>query len=259
MNTLQTLHKNNTTVAKSLSDQYAPVNTDLLLSPFLTKGWSIVKHTARGLGKEQITLKHNDYVYSNGDFLTIECLNSFDGSAALNLLGGYGRLVCANGLVIGDLEHGRFIHRGTKIYEKLENKYAEIVAHLDDIRRKVDVLKNATLDDTQLNKVIEGILKDVFEKDTKKYSSVVDFNTRDIDRLKRVRRVDDTAKDSFTLLNVVQENVIRYGLLGCTVTTTDKETNEVERAYKSKNKMENSINSVKMNKLITENFLKMVA
>lgn len=257
---LETLHKQNTVVSETLSKEYAPVSTELLLKPFFDRGWNIKKHIgARGLGKEQITLRHLDYVYPNGDYLTIECVNSRDGSAALNLLGGYGRLVCQNGLVIGDLEHGRFIHRGTKIYERLENKYEQIVAHLESIKYSVDTLKSATLHEEQVNNALMGIYKDVFEKNTKKYSKTVDVSTYDLRRLKRVRREADRGLDAFTQMNIIQENIVRYGLLGCNVTTINKETNEVERKYTSKNGMERSVNAIKINKIITNNFLKAVA
>jgi len=257
---LETLHKQNTVVSETLSKEYAPVSTELLLKPFFDRGWNVKKHIGKsGLGKEQITLKHLDYVYPNGDYLTIECVNSRDGSAALNLLGGYGRLVCQNGLVIGDLEHGRFIHRGTKIYERLENKYDQIVAHLDSIKETVDKLKSTKLSQEQRHNAILGIFKDVFEKDTKKYQSIVDVSAYDVRVLEKVRRDADLKADAFTQMNVVQENIIRYGLLGCNVTTTNKETNAVERRFTEKRPMENGLNALKMNKIITNNFLKVVA
>jgi hypothetical protein len=257
---LEQKHKQNTVICDSLSKVYAPLSTELILKPFLDRGWFVKKHLrSKGLGKEAITLKHLDYIYPNGDFLTVEFVNSRDGSAAGNLLGGYGRLLCNNGLVIGDLEHGRFIHRGTKIYERLENKYDKIVAHLDKIKQDVELLKSSTLEEELLHLAIEGIYKDVFEKNTKKYSVVADVNFYDIKKLLRVHREGDKATDAFTLLNVVQENIIRKGRLGCNITTINKETNSVERRFITKSPMENNVNSVKMNKIITSNFLKRVA
>lgn len=257
---LENLHKQKTVISEGLSKEYAPVSTELLLKPFFDDGWRLnARKAAKGLGKEHLVLKHDKYIYSNGDFLTVELVNSRDGSAALNFFGGYGRLVCNNGLYIGDLEHGRFIHRGTSIYERLENKYEQIVAHLDTLKGNVETLQSRVLTEDALNNALLGIYKDVFEKDTKKYTAIVDVSTYDLKRLKRVRREADKKEDAFTVMNVIQENIIRYGALGCNVTTINKETQAVERAYKTKNASERSISSVGLNKTITNNFLKAVA
>lgn len=256
---LETLHKQNTVISEGLSKEYAPVSTELLLKPFFDDGWFIKRHKTKGLSKEHIVLKHHDYVYPNGDYLTVELVNSRDGSAALNFFGGYGRLVCNNGLYIGDLEHGRFIHRGTSIYERLENKYEKIVAHLDSIKNDVIALQNAYLTEEKVHNALYGIYRDVFEKDTKKYESIVNPTTYDLTRLLNVRRLEDKAQDAFTVMNVVQENIIRYGKLGAYVTTTNKETKEVERVYREKRPSENGLGSIKLNKIITNNFLKAVA
>ena len=263
-NLLQTLHKNNTTYDQSLSDQYAPVSTQLLLKPFFDKGWYIHKHTSqfnkKGLGKENVTLRNDDYMYSNGDFLTIECLNSNNGSQALLLMGGYGRIACSNGLVIGDVEHGRFIHRGTRIYEKLNNKYDQIVAHLDRMKTEVDKLKERELDKESTERVIYNIANRIFNKDSKKSRvEVKNITPYAMRQLRKPRRTADLGFDAFTRMNVVQENIIRRGLLWANVEKTNKETSEVELTTMSKNRCENKISAIDLNKIITEEFLREVA
>ena len=263
-NLLQTLHKNNTTYDQSLSDQYAPVSTDLLLRPFFDKGWYVHKHikqhNKQGLGKEQITLRNNDYMYNNGDFLTIECLNTNNGTGALMLMGGYGRIVCANGLVIGDIEHGRFVHRGTSIYQKLNNKYDEIVAHLDSLKFNIDKLKKKDLDKETTERIIYNIANRIFNREGKKHKvevkNITEYTMR---QLRKPRRQADFFFDAFTRMNVVQENIIRRGLLWANVEKTNKETSEVELTTMSKHRSENKLSSVQLNKIITEEFIKGVA
>jgi len=255
----QELHVNNTNVADNLSDKYAPVSTKIVLAPFFNNGWTTKSRmhnfNKHGIGKEKLTLTHPDFLYPNGDQLTVECLNSNNGTGALVLMGGYGRVVCSNGLIIGDIEGGRFVHRGTTIYEKLENQYEKIVAHLNKIKQSVETLKSTELTEEQLDRCIETIAKRVFEKDTKKYKVTAEVGYSCLRALKRVRRLDDKSKDAFTLLNVVQENIVRNGSLWANTTTVNKETNEVVTEIKSKNKMETSMSSIAMNKLISEVFL----
>ena len=255
----KTLHKNNTAIASDLSDQYAPVSTKIVLAPFFNNGWTTKSRmhnfNKKGIGKEKLTLTHPDFLYPNGDQLTVECLNSNDGTGALVLMGGYGRIACSNGLIIGDIEGGRFVHRGTTIYEKLENQYEKIVAHLNKIKQSVEVLKSTELTEEQLDRCITTIAKRVFEKDTKKYKVTANIAKYSLNRLKRVRREEDKGKDAFTLLNVVQENIVRNGNLYANITTLNKETNEVSTDLKEKRRMESSMSSIAMNKLISEVFL----
>ena len=253
------LHTNNTNVADNLSEQYAPVSTKIVLAPFFNNGWTTKSRmhnfNKQGIGKEKITLVHPDFLYPNGDQLTVECLNSNNGMGALVLMGGYGRIACSNGLIIGDIEGGRFVHRGTTIYEKLENQYERIVAHLNKIKASVEVLKSTELTEEQLDRCIATIAKRVFEKDTKKFKVTASVSAGSLRQLKRVRREADKGNDAFTLLNVVQENIVRKGFLWANTTTVNKETNEVVTDTKSKNRMESSMSSIAMKKLISEVFL----
>lgn len=263
MNITSTLHKNSTPIASNLSDKYAPVNTNILLAPFFNKGWTTKSHVrpmknSEGyrIGKEQITLTHPDFVYSNGDHLTVECLNSNNGGNALMLMGGYGRIACSNGLIIGDIEGGRFIHRGTSIYEKLENQYEDIVAKLGDMRKDIILLENTEFDMEMSQKAVRLIVANTFERDTKKFKSVAEISDRQINRLLRVRRKADNKHDAFSVLNVVQENIVRVGhLYNVRVTTLDKTTNETTVAVKGKASSENKVASIKMNKTITNAFI----
>jgi hypothetical protein len=257
------LHKATTTVAEHLSDKYAPINTHLVLAPFFENGWEVSRKreylNRKGIGTQHYVLTHPDFLYPNGDNLTVEALNSNDGSKALMLMGGYGRVVCSNGLVIGDIESGRFIHRGTSIYEKLENKYDEIIGHLTKIKADVELLKNTTYTEEMIEQAVTNICLEVFGGETKKYSRQVIVSPRLFRAVTRIRREGDMGKDLFTALNVVQENIIRRGGLWVTVTTTNKETGEKTTEVKGKNASENRLSSVRLNKIISQSFLKVVA
>ena len=264
--TKEELHKERATFDReNLSDQYAPVDTTLLLMPFTNKGWYAHKvrqsFNKQGIGYEQFTLRNDYYMYANGDFLTIEVMNSNNGKGALMLMGGYGRIACSNGLVIGDVESGRFVHRGTRIYERLENQYEKIVAHLDKIKADVETLKNTELDSDQVLNAIDFIATQTFEVDTKKKKvEVLGYGYNTLKQLIRVRRLEDQGNDAFTIMNRVQETIVRGGYLTVKIKETNKETGEVKFRYSTKRPMEHKVRGqVEMNKLITESFLKVCA
>ncbi len=259
--TKEEMHKERTVYAvDKVSKSYAPVSTEVLLMPFLNNGWYIYKQVGKGLGKQLTTLRHLDYIYPNGDFLTVEALNSFDGSSALVLMGGYGRIACSNGLIIGDIEGGRFIHSGTAIYEKLENQYEKIIAHLDKIKANVETLKSAELGGKAIYDIMHDIARNTFEKDTKSTTvKLLGIPNRVLSALVKVQRVEDFGDDAFTVMNRVQEAIIRDGRLAVKISETDKSTGKTTTRFTSKKATENKITSVKLNKIITEAFLKGVA
>lgn len=262
--TKEEMHREKTIVAESLSDQYAPVSTELLLMPFTNRGWYVHKHKTqfndKGLGKEIVTLRNDNYVYPNGDFLTIEALNSNNGTCSLLLMGGYGRIACSNGLVIGDVEKGRFVHRGKAIYEKLENQYERIVAHLDKIKQDVDKLKSVEITSDQLMNAIDEISRETFEVDSKKKKvEVLGYGYHTLKDLVRCRRKEDEATDAFTIMNRVQESILRRGYLTVKIRETNKETGEEKIRFTTKRAHEHKVSSVETNKVITQAFLKAVA
>lgn len=263
--TKKAFHASKVEVAEHLSDQYAPISTDVLLAPFLNKGWEAVKRQkgigkSGKLGKELVILEHNDFKYLNGDSLQVICSNSFNGGSALSLMGGYGRLVCTNGLVIGDLEGGRFVHRGLKIYDKIENAYERIVAHLKKLGKDVDKLKEAVITPEKLEEITLNIAKRIFESDSKKKSvKVLEIPAYCKGALHRPRRNADVKDDAFTKMNVLQENIIRNGYLRARLEIVNKETSERTTETKSKQRNESKLSHVPVNKIIVEEFLKGVA
>jgi hypothetical protein len=256
------MHKLKTKVSTGLSNQYAPVNSNILLTPFYNKGWTQSHYIGpgkNGIGKELITLSHPDYLYHNGDSLNIQCLNSNDGKGALVLMGGYGRIVCSNGLIIGDIQGARFVHRGQAIYKKISNQYDKIINHLNDMKIKVEHLKHARLNEEQQLNVVNNVLKAMFEKNTKLYSKRI-VNAVSIERLLYKRREADHDTDAFTVLNVVQENIIRYGKAKVLLETTNNETGDKTRSYIGQGACElKAVKNVTLNKLISDEFMREVA
>lgn len=260
MNLTKQNHAENCTIAKKLSNQYAPVSSELYLKPFVDKGWTKTKGVFNNKGtKEWITLEHSNYSLGE-DKIRIELRNSYDGSGALMIMGGLGRIVCSNGLVVGkDFESFRFVHRGTSIYQRLEQSYDLIVAKLDSLKNKMDKLKQIQLNTQQVNNIIHEIYKEVVEKDTKtKKVTLLNVNTWILQQTQRPRRVEDEFTDAFTTMNVIQERIIRCGIFNCNVVKLDKELNSTEIVEVTKNASEGKLSSLKLNEIITEKFLDLV-
>jgi hypothetical protein len=261
MNVTKLNHAAKCKISHKLSNEYSPVSSELYLKPFVDKGWIKTKGVFNNKGtKEWITLEHPDYKLGE-DSIRIELRNSYDGSSALMIMGGLGRIVCSNGLVVGkDFESFRFIHRGDNVYERLEKSYDLIVAKLDELKNKMDKLKSIQLNTQQVNDVIHNIYKEVVEKDTKnKKVTLLNINTWVLQQTQRPRRKADESTDAFTTMNVVQEQIIRCGIFNCNVVETDKQLNQQQVKEVVKNRSEGKLSSMKLNEIITEKFLDLVS
>lgn len=232
-----------------LSERYKPINTENALSYFTQKGWRVQGRLRSStlLGKENVTLLHPDYSYSNGDNLSIIFRNSNDGSARVGLYGGYLREACSNGLIIGDMEGFRAKHLGT-IEEQLDNYYDKIAAHMESIKVKTDFMKNTILSDDDQTLLVQKVVEQLFNRDNKKMRVKVEKLTPyAITLLLRVNRVADQGSDLFTIFNRIQENIVRKGRLFYTARYEDKETNKVETKLHSVRANERKLTSFETN------------
>lgn len=252
----------------NVSDKYAPVNTQLFVEPFITRGWtpkSTYNVTNRKTGivhKEVITLVNPDFKTVHGD-IELKVVNSYDARSSLRIYAGIHRLVCSNGLIMMvEGEQFRFIHRGTAIYEQLDNAYDKIVAYLETVKNRTERLSNTVLTLDEQSTLALNIAKSLFEKDTKREKvTVLNISPQIVKQLLRVRRIADKENDAFTILNRLQENITRFGNLTALVEIKNKETNEARIEFKSKHATENRniIKDIEINQVITSETLKLIA
>lgn len=248
-------------LVKGLSEQYAPVSTELLLKPFFDNGWEVKRKRSNKRGtKEWLTLNNPNFLFDNGDEFTLDVLNSYNGLSALKIFFGIGRIVCLNGMVVGDMDHFKYVHRGNQIYQNIENDYDKIVAKLLDVKAKIERLKNTFLPPSELHNTINRIASNIFNKDGEKFKTEtlgVDYFDRN--QLLETHRSDDLGTDAWTQLNVVQENIVRLGRLQASVKKTDKSDNTSIVTKMVKRCCENKLSSFELNKIISDEFFKAVA
>ena len=125
--------------------RYKHIPTMKVAEFFRNKGWII--RTVTGAGKfsnHLVRLVHPDHMIGE-DQLEILIKNSYDGRSKLNVSLGIYRLVCSNGLVVGEtFESISQKHIGQNIEMELENKYEKLVAQAGRLSTTVEKLKNST-------------------------------------------------------------------------------------------------------------------
>lgn len=246
-----------------VSDKYKFVSTIEYIKPFLNRGWKIRKEKGgkNQFGQHILHLQHSDFKTNKGDFLEVLIINSHDRSRAFTVAGGLFRLVCENGLMVGeDFESFKFKHIGQRIDEKLDNSYDKIVAKLLELKDKFNRLENTLVTREILLNSIDTIAQGVFNLETKlrKVEVLSVVNTNQLDR---VHREGDKGLDMFTAMNVIQENITRKYGLKVQLKETCKETGNLSYTVKHMQPTEHKSVSkdFKVQSIVTSTFLKLVA
>lgn len=201
---------------ESRSHRFAPVPTAMVLDglrregfePFAAMQAKTRDESRREFCKHLIRLRHRGITNDAGQAFEIVLVNANDGSAAYQMLPGFFRMVCANGLIAGESFEGvKVRHSGNAAGDVIEGAYRV----LDDAPRLVDqvqTFKGITLNDDERTILAEAAFALRFPDKAPEDVPV------QASSLIRPRRVDDRATDLWTAFNVVQENTIKGGQRG---------------------------------------------
>lgn len=128
--------------------------------------------------------------------------NSHDGTSSVVLQLGFFRYVCSNGLVVGSnlIEPVRIRHSGNDFDDRLIVAINFIVAQAEKLTQSIEKLKGKMLSSAEIRAFQREALQNRLGSDVK----IEDFNLP-------INRDEDKAQDLFTVMNVIQENLIRGG------------------------------------------------
>jgi len=135
----------------------------------------------------------------------IVLFNAHDGTSSYRLHAGIFRLVCENGLVVstGSLDAVRIPHSRTQttVDQVLESTQT-LVRALPTVVSQIDTWQGTTLTESQRRAFARAALP-------LRFGEAAPVTP---EQVLEPRRVADTATDLFTIMNVVQENLLRGGL-----------------------------------------------
>ena len=200
----------------SRSDRFAHVSTWEVLQhlrkeagyvPFMATQARTRDVTKHETTKHMLRLRKTANIISD-DGLADEIIivNANDGSSSYKLLSGQFRFVCANGLVLGNIEKDvRIRHSGDARNEVLEGVFTVVdeQEELHDIQAR---MKSLRLTDRQRQ---QFAIASYIARDGKPENNVFDYNPM---QLLTLHRSADANPDLFSTFNVVQENAIKGGL-----------------------------------------------
>lgn len=204
---------------ESRSDRFVPVPTiDVLtelrkegFDPFFAQQANTRIEGKAAFTKHMLRLRHRSITNREGEAFEIVLVNANDGTSSYQMIPGFFRFVCANGLMVGDsFNEVKVRHSGNAIHEVVEGAYT-VLEDAPVVAEQVQTFKGITLDEPErklLAKAAHQLRFPEAEQENGKQAPV------SADDLLRTRRSGDRVSDLWTVSNVLQENVIRGGLPG---------------------------------------------
>jgi Domain of unknown function (DUF932) len=199
----------------TVSDRYSFLATSSILKGMRENGWAPVRaeqqsvrtEARRGFQKHLIRFaraEQLDYWEKNQVRPEVVLLNSHDKSSAYQLHCGLFRLVCSNGMVVADASFQRISikHSGFNPDSVIDASF-KVLSAVPDIMNMVRLFQDRVLTDAERLALATGAATYRWEDPNKAPVSP--------SMLLNPRRFGDGAKDLWTTLNTLQENLVRGG------------------------------------------------
>ena len=202
-----------------VSDKYHFIPTIDVINEIKANNWypvsvseaKVRQEDKEGYQQHLVRFRHfDDLLNPQDNAVELLLFNSHDRSKSFSISAGIYRFVCANGLVIADsvFESYKIKHLGDR-----ENDVARAVANITNIKpklmEKIERLETIKLSQLEKESFARSAIPLRFDKHLK-----VDYQD-----LLVPHRDEDTNDDLYTVLNVIQENLLRGNISGTNVET----------------------------------------
>ena len=172
--------------------------------PFEVRQTLVRDQSRREFTKHLVRLRHPDAIASEGEVPEIVLLNSHDGTSSYQLLAGFFRFICSNGLIAGDVCNDvRVRHSGNVVDNVIEGSF-RVLDNIQQISSRIDTYKAIELKPEEQQVFANAALQLRWD----------DKAPVTADRVLQARRWDDRKADLWTTFNRVQENLVQGGLSG---------------------------------------------
>lgn len=196
----------------SRSARYAYVPTIGVIEGLRAEGFLPVKAVQsrsrdddrRGHAKHMIRFRREDQL-QQAEAREIILVNSHDGSSAYQMNAGIFRLICSNGLAVGNEDIRQSVRHSGDVKSEVIDCAFRIIDRFDTVAAEIDAMKAVRLEKPLMLAFANAALEARFDTDEKPVTA---------EQVLRPRRASDQSDDAWTVFNRVQENVIKGGLRG---------------------------------------------
>lgn len=215
--------------AEDLSNKYGNFNSAQAIEVMNDYGYGVTQ-AAQVKGRTETANSHGQHLmafakrYEVSAFVEeqpeIIFYNSHDGKSSMKLFAGVYRFICSNGIIAGDGFDQKMVHYKSNL-DSFEDLLKYTANKLHDISTATTMMKNITPHPIQAETFARKALETRYDycgknQDNMLNNGKVAFDDRSINQALTPIRVQDEAKDAWTIFNRVQEAVMRgnFDVLG---------------------------------------------
>lgn len=215
---------------QDVSAKYTFLSTAQIAGQVQKMGW-VLTHALecrvrnaenRGVTKHIIRMSHPDLILENGDRVELVGVNSHNRAAAFEFMAGVFRMVCSNGLIAKTSDFGSFkIRHVGNIQDQVEEGVAQIGLMANAVAGGMKMFQAIELTPNEQGILALSAHRMVYEDPRSApvpYESFLvprRMSDRDPNRIS----LPVAKTDLWTSYNVIQENVMKGGILGRNATT----------------------------------------
>jgi hypothetical protein len=175
--------------------------------PFEVRQTRVKDQGRREHTKHLVRLRHASSIESavGEEVPEIILINSHDGTSSYQLLAGFFRFVCSNGLIAGDVCNDiRVRHSGNVVNDVIEGSF-RVLDNVEEIGSRIETYKSISLKPEEQALFANAALQLRWDEDKAPVEA---------ERILRARRWADNGSDLWTTFNRVQENLVKGGVAG---------------------------------------------
>ena len=201
-----------TEACDKVSDKYSFIPTSRVVDDLNKNGWEVFnvsqsksKYGGGIYGKHMIRFRNEDFGRIGDILPEIVLTNSHDGRNAFRLHAGLFRMVCANGLVVADttFEQIKIKHQWYTM-EDVDKMTDIMIEKIPTITSNISRFKRTELDEKTKKEFARKAIKTRWQEGN---------DLLNVEDVLRPTRAEDDGNDLWKIYNVVQEKLIRGGLV----------------------------------------------
>ena len=173
----------------------------------------------REFTRHMLRMRHATALRTGDGVGEIILLNSHDGTSSFQLMSGFFRMVCSNGIIAGDVAADcRVRHtRTSHVVQDVTDAAFRVIDDLKNVGEHIEQFKAIPMTHAHQNLFADAALQ-------LRYGDEAPVQAQ---RLLNARRWVDNKTDLWTTFNVVQENLLKGGVAGRSATGRRTTTREV--------------------------------
>jgi hypothetical protein len=170
--------------------------------PFEVRQTRVRKEDKRDFTKHMVRMRHPDALGDNAEVPEIVLVNSHDGTSSYQLLAGFFRMVCSNGLISGNVVNDvKVRHAGNIVDNVIEGSY-RVLENIEALEERIDLYKSIQLEHPQQLALTKAATQLRWGDNAPEMVA---------ESLNYARRAEDASASLWATFNRAQENLIRGG------------------------------------------------